>query len=192
MDAEYQQEMGSLFSNVKSMRNNSAMAYNLDAQNPYATVKSEIIHDIVDVIPPISQNIMMYGITFDLLINTLEGAKRSGDYDYVIADTDSCFSPEKLRLIQKADVLIIPTTQELMAIKKTCAFLNGLDTNGRSKTLLVCNYVDKNMYSKNEEQFERQGYRVEARIYFDAGIKEKTAEEYASIPDFIALSYLVK
>lgn len=192
MDVEYQQETGKLFSNVHAVPASTAMAFMREPSDPYREIKQQIIHDVIDVIPPLESNIMMYGVTFGMLVATLEGAKRSGDYDYVIADTDSCFNEDKLALVQKADAVIVPTTQDLIAVKKTCAFVDGLDTNGRSKCHLVCNYYDDKNSRGYEGLFSKQGYAIEAQIRRDERIKSFNAEDFARHDDFLAVAYLVR
>ena len=191
IDAEYQQEMGNLFSSVRKAPNAMAMLLAREANNPYQKIKEHIIHDVVDVVPPLAMNVMMYGIDFSSYTALITGATRSGDYDYVVVDTDSVFNAEKLALLQASDSVVVVTRQDEIAVRKTLGFLNGLDTNGRSKCHVVCN--DYRLGVPDEfSRLQNADQLVEAKINRNDEIARMSADALASREDIVTVTYIVR
>lgn len=190
VDAEYLQAVGKLFSRVGKMSGNAALALARGSKNPYAIAKQCIVHDVIDVLPPLSANILMFGISFDTYTRIIEGAMQSGDYDYVIIDTDSAFNAEKLELVQMCDAVVIPTTQGAIQQEKVSMFLKGLDTSGQEKCHIVLNKSSTG--SSNSHDADRSGLRIEARIKRDTAIPRFSASKLASHGDMQTVALLVR
>lgn len=190
VDAEYLQAVSGLFSRVGKMNGNTALALARGSKNPYTIVKQCIVHDVIDVLPPLSANILMFGISFDTYTKIVEGAMRSGDYDYVIVDTDSAFNAEKLELVHMCDAVVIPTIQGLIQQEKVSMFLKGLDTTGQEKCHVILNEFDGGTTGAHE--INRPELRIDARIKQDASIPGLSASKLASHEDMQTVALLVR
>lgn len=114
----------------------------------YEAVKSEIRNEVFQYLPAFKSALMSLGLSLDIYKRIAESARKSGEYDFIIVDTDNIFDEKKAELINIADKVLIVTKQSKNAVIATNTLIqniNGIDSN---KYCFVCND-----YDKNEENF---------------------------------------
>lgn len=191
VDAEYLQEWGSLFPDVKRAPGQAAIALARGDESPYEAMREYVAHEAVDVLTPMPGNIMTYGVSFDVYAHLIVGARESGEYDYVVVDTDSAFNEEKVRLLGTADSVVVSTSAGLGALRKCASFIEGLDNEGRQRCHLIANAWQ--VGADGEHVGEVTGLpSVEARVSYDPRIPEMSASELSHVDDIRTVSYLVR
>ena len=189
IDAEYLQEWGALFPAVKHATGQAAIALARGEGSPYEAMRSYVVHDAVDVLAPMPANIMTYGIDFGVYAHLVEAARDSGEYDYVVVDTDSTFNTDKVSLLDSADSVIMTTSSGLGALRRCASVIEGLDNEGRERCHLIANAWQGRM----DHTAEVKGLpAVEARVAYNQKICELDASELSRVDDIRTVSYLVR
>ena len=72
----------------------------------YADIKHVIRKEVFSYIPPFKAAIMSVGLSKNIYMDIAVSAKKSGEYDYIVVDTDSVFDEFKADLLNVADKVI--------------------------------------------------------------------------------------
>lgn len=109
----------------------------------YMDMKKVIRCERFSYIPPFKTMLLSLGIKTEALIRVALEAKISGDYDYVILDTDGVHNDSDIRALNTADkvaVIIRHTKASAYAANVFAANINGI-RNG--EFIFICNDIDK-------------------------------------------------
>ncbi len=115
--------------------------------NIYQDIKHTIRQEGFCYFPPFKAAIMSLGISYEIYTKVATAAQTSGEYDYIILDTDSVFDEEKTKLLKLADKVMIVTNQTETAVFATNMLAANINGIGSDKYVFVCNNFDKNSYN---------------------------------------------
>mgnify|MGYP003086100396 FL=1 len=96
----------------------------------YADIKHVIRKEVFSYIPPFKAAIMSVGLSKNIYMDIAVSAKKSGEYDYIVVDTDSVFDEFKADLLNVADKVIFVTKQNrmsVMAVNTLMSNINGVN-----------------------------------------------------------------
>ena len=108
----------------------------------YDAVKPFIRTEIFDYVPPFRRALGNLGLDHAIGTELAEQACRSGAYDLVIADADSTFDRDKMRLLSAAGQILLVTTQAEDSVSATNDLLDNLDRMDRKGIRFICNRFD--------------------------------------------------
>ena len=86
---------------------------------------------------------MSIGIQYSIFEKIAVSAKRTGDYDYIVIDTDTVFDEDKARLMDIADKVIMVTKQNKASVYATNVLVSNINGANSDKYIFVCNDFDE-------------------------------------------------
>ena len=119
----------------------SKLARNSD--NAYGEIKHLIRNEVFSYLPPFRGALMSIGIEENIFIQIANGAKRSGDYDFIVIDSNSAFDDTKASLLEFADRVIFVTNQSRMSVSALNVLVNNINGIHADKYVYICNNFDK-------------------------------------------------
>ena len=111
----------------------------------YADIKHVIRKEVFSYIPPFKAAIMSVRLSKDIYMDIAVSAKKSGEYDYIVVDTDSVFDEFKADLLNVADKVIFVTKQNRMSVMAVNTLMSNINGVNNEKYLCICNDFDKNI-----------------------------------------------
>ncbi len=153
--------------------------------NPDDNVFNEIKHvlrkEIFNYLPPFKAALMSLGLKFSVYEKIALSARKSGDYDFIVIDTDIAFDEEKAALLNLADKVVIVTKQTKAAVSSTNLLVSNVNGINSDKYIFVCNDFDKQTSNalispNNALKFAISDY-VEHFKYFDSMKPEDLSNE---------------
>ncbi len=132
------------------LENHSAITTN-DAYTKLATITQDIYTEIKPVIrketfsylPPFKAALMSLGLNYSIYEKIILSAKKSGDYDFIVVDTDVTFDDGKANLLNLADKVIVVTKQTLSSVLATNIFVSNINGITADKYCFICNDFEK-------------------------------------------------
>lgn len=109
----------------------------------YGNVKHVIRQEVFHYLPPFKAALMSLGLRYSVYEKLAVGAKKSGDYDYIIIDADASFDEEEAKLIDIADKVVIVTKQNSASVYATNVLFSNISGSGSDKYVFVCNNFNK-------------------------------------------------
>lgn len=109
----------------------------------YLDIKHVIRKELFSYIPPFKAALMSLGINYSVYEKIIISAKRSGDYDFIIVDSDVTFDEDKAKLLNIADKVIIIVKQTLASILATNILVSNVNGSSTDKYVFICNDFDK-------------------------------------------------
>lgn len=111
--------------------------------NEYSDVKHAIRQEIFSYIPPFKASLMSLNLDYGIYERLALGARQSGDYDYIIVDSDADFEASSARLMDIADKVILVTKQSRSAVFATNLLVANINGIRRDKYIFICNDFDQ-------------------------------------------------
>lgn len=111
--------------------------------NVYSDIKHIIRNEGFSYIPPFRAALMSIGIQYSIFEKIAVSAKRTGDYDYIVIDTDTIFDEDKARLMDIADKVIMVTRQNKVSVYATNVLVSNINGTNSDKYIFVCNDFDE-------------------------------------------------
>lgn len=140
INCDYLQNFSYLL-NDKSYISNSKIYQKLieEEDSIYKDIKPFIRNEGFYYIPPLKSSLISLGISPKIFEKIGLLAKKSGDYDYIIFDTDSIFDGRKVSLMNIADKVIIVTKQNRASVNGTNKLAKNIDGINNDKYIFICN-----------------------------------------------------
>ena len=114
-------------------------------ENIYSDIKHVIRNEGFSYVPPFRAALMSIGIQYSIFEKIAMSAKRTGDYDYIIIDTDTIFDEDKARLMDVADKVIMVTKQNKASVHATNILVSNINGANSDKYIFVCNdFIEDN------------------------------------------------
>ncbi len=112
-----------------------------------------ILNGTVDHIAFFSQVLPAMNINTGDYCEIIKSESQKENYDYIVIDSESCFSDDLIKLMTLADYVVILTLQDKISSYKMKSFLHSFECSDASKYIVCCNKfcVNKKNYS-NEKQ----------------------------------------
>lgn len=172
-----------LLNNKEPLATSAAIEFREDSESIYKNVYHHIRHEGFDYLPPFGVAASSVGISIDMLVKLAEGARASGDYDFVVVDVDSAYTDEKAELMSLADKVILVLLQDRLSASKMETLLNNA----------CCNDGNKFIYVQNRNEPERKSYiekkyMISQRIDEEKNLAEYSAAELGKMSSFQTLA----
>lgn len=109
------------------------------SRDAYDAVRHVIRREGFSYLPPFRVSLLSLGLKYSVFERIARSARDSGEYDYIVVDTDTTFDEDKAKLMDIADKVVIVTRQNANSVYATnllAANINGLNPD---KFLFVCN-----------------------------------------------------
>ncbi len=113
------------------------------SDNVYNEIKHVIRQELFYYLPPFKAALMSLGLRYSVYERIALGAKKSGNYDYIIIDADPSFDEDEAKLMDIADKVVIVTRQNDASVYATNVLVSNINGAATDKYLYVCNNFDK-------------------------------------------------
>jgi len=128
------------------MENDSVLS-NRDVENELVCPTDDIYQKIsyalrnegFDYLPPFRASLISLGIPFDVFLKLAVSARESGDYDYVVIDSNCPYDDNCVEMLNAADRVIIVTEQTKASVYATNTMVSNINGITDEKYLFVCN-----------------------------------------------------
>ena len=97
-----------------------------------------VIHGKTDHIALFSQVLAAVDVKTEDYFQIIESAQSSGEYDYIVVDSESDFSAESIRFMTLADRVLVLLLQDQQSVHKAEKFLRCFDCSDETKYTLCC------------------------------------------------------
>lgn len=192
IDAERLQTFASRLNDKNPISSNSVyVTLAGDMENVYNNIKSYIRRENFKYVPPFKSSLMALGIDCSIYRHLIKSAKDSGDYDYIVVDTDSTYDMNKTELIDISDNVIFVTKQDYNSAYAAGLFILNTNISSDEKYLMICNAFRRNKADclNSVQQLDE----IENKIYIDYIEKcdEINISELANMQDIKQISALL-
>ena len=133
-----------LINNQTPISNNSV--YSLltgDTADYYQGIKHVLRKESFTYLPPFKASLLSLGISYSVFEKIAFSAKKSGEFDFIIVDTNGEFDDENAALIGKADKVVIVTKQSVASVYSTNELVSNINGAGSDKYIFICNDFNK-------------------------------------------------
>ena len=164
IDAEYMNTFQCYMNNPGYLPEDAYQEWMSPSSDFYERIKKYIRSEDFDYIPPFAYALSVLGIGISAFQDLIESVKESGDYEYIIIDTDSVFYGAKAALMECADKIILLTGQDRISIHRVNVFMKNIKHSNMDKYIFICNQFDsqkENMLVSADSLFH---YSIESYI----------------------------
>lgn len=145
VNASYLQNFQQVIENTSSITASDVYAkLTMASEHIYSDIKHVLRKEVFNYLPPFKAALVSLGFNFDVYEKFVLSAKKSGDFDFIIVDTDSSFDEHKTRLIDLADKVVVLTNQSYTSVLATNNLVGNINGATSDKFVYVCNDFDKN------------------------------------------------
>lgn len=116
-------------------------------QDIYTEIKHVIRKETFSYLPPFKAALMSLGLNYSVYEKIILSAKKSGDYDFIVVDTDTTFDDDKANLLNLADKIMVVTKQTFSSVIATNMFVSNINGITSDRYSFICNDFEKE--SKN-------------------------------------------
>lgn len=109
----------------------------------YKDIKHVIRKENFFYLPPFKTSLLSLGIPYSLYTKIANEAKQSGDYDYVVVDTDAKYDEDIAELLNLSTKVIVVVNQNESSIYSTNILISNLNGVNSEKYFFVCNDFNK-------------------------------------------------
>ena len=108
----------------------------------YEDFKHVIRKELFSYIPPFKATLMSLGLDDSVYERIIKAVKSSGEYDFIVVDTDSGFDESKASLFNMADRITIVLQQNIASIVATNLLFTNINMTSSEKYIVICNDFD--------------------------------------------------
>lgn len=114
-----------------------------------------IVHGNIDHIAFFSQALPALDINAGSYYEVINAEKNKGNYDYIVVDSESCFSTDLINFMTIADYVIILALQDEVSVSKMRRFLRSFECSDKSKYIVCCSKfcIEKKNYLREKLDF---------------------------------------
>lgn len=113
----------------------------------YQDIKHVIRKEQFCYLPPFKAALMSLGLSGSIYGKIALSAKKSGEYDFIIIDSESVFDEDRAKLLNIADKVMVVTNQSSSAVYATNILASNINGIGADKFVFICNNFDKDKYN---------------------------------------------
>lgn len=150
INAESIQAFGYYLKNHSVMPTDGFRAIRSDENHIYGNIRPYIRREGFWYIPPFQATLEALNLDYSIYSRLIQGAKESGDYDYIIVDIEAGYSTEKMELLKLADKVLIVLLPDPISLYKTEFVTKNLDLRDSEKYLFICNRYRKENSLQNK------------------------------------------
>lgn len=155
---------------------NKAPISSTDIYEKILNVKKITYEDIRHIIrkerfyylPPFKAALISLGLKYVVFYDIILSAKKNGEYDFVIVDTDAIFDEESAKMMDCADKVIVVTKQEMSSVFATTSLVSNINNIDTEKYMFVCNDFNKEKINAFTSQETLAAFTVDEYVeHFD-------------------------
>ncbi|MCD8005864.1 MAG: AAA family ATPase [Oscillospiraceae bacterium] len=114
------------------------------SKHVYEDIRQSIRTETFSYLPAFKADLNSLSIDFSVFAEIVTEAKNSGEYDYIVVDTESSFGVSKIRLLDLCDKAIVVTDQTRGSLFATNTMVSNISGINSEKYLFICNRYDSN------------------------------------------------
>ena len=165
IDAEFMQNFQVYMAYRKTLTREALVCLQSNPTNLYEEMKGFILKEGFYYLPEFPRYLQLYNIGMDAYFNLIRGAKASGDYDYIIVDTDNSFNDVKATLFSIADRAVIVSRPGLEGDARLAMLHRILDSDSNTDQVLYArNFVGKPVNGSSENASGSERDRVSSTV----------------------------
>ncbi len=187
LDAEYVQTFAWRLRGARTAPMEMVREMQRQTRDAYESVRGFIASDCFDYLPPLRASLTALGVEPSLYARIVESARVSGDYDYIVVDTDTALTPQKTELIGLADRVVVMLGQDEASRHKLSCFVANIDGLDADTYRFVCNRYDPdapNALTSGEAPVELDGF-----VERDEAIERMDVLLLGEVPGFKRLAH---
>lgn len=155
-------------------------------------LRENIRSEEFDYLPPFKAALIALGLQFQVFRNIAQTVKESNEYDYIIMDTDSALSEEKMKLLDFADKVVIVMEMSATSIEAAKQFGMNVNISDKEKYMFVCNKVTEDKKDKLVLQNLNDKIVINETIDFVSGIDGNNLMNLVRGETFKKVAYMVE
>lgn len=157
----------------------------------FAEIRPLLRNEGFDYLPPFPVALSSAGLSFRLFEAIASAAKRSGEYDYVVVDTDTVFDGDKASLITKADRVVMVLRQTRQDVFAMNMLVRNMSCSDTAKYFFVCNDFDKDRENALVSQGNEAKFYVSEYLPHMDRVQNMTVGELGARPEVQKIAFLV-
>lgn len=114
------------------------MKFRFGPSSLYESLKAGIRREEFDYLPPLGISLESLQVSPEVYVPFVEEAGSSGDYDYIIVDTDTGCSSVNAQLMSLSDRVVLLVMQDAYSMAKTDYMIRDMDYGRGGKFYFVC------------------------------------------------------
>lgn len=113
--------------------------FNEENQDIFQDMKPLIRSESFNYLPPFKASLMALGLKYGAFIKLACAARDSGEYDFIVIDTESVFDESAAEILKAANKVVIVTTQDASSVLATNLLVANISEVSAEKYVFVCN-----------------------------------------------------
>lgn len=122
-------------------------AMSAEKGNIYSLIKGYIRREDFSYLPPFKSSLISLGLPFSLYLEVADAARKSGEYDFVVVDTESVLNEEHMKLLEAADRILVVVKQSVCAAAAAGLYVRNIGRTATERYLFVCNEFRRDAYN---------------------------------------------
>ena len=179
VDAEYMQDFQVYMASRKTLSKEALMCLQSNPADIYEKMKRFISREGFAYLPASPRYLQLYNVGMDAYFNLIRGAKASGEYDFIIVDTDNSFGNVKATLFSIADRAVIVSRSGPEENARLAVLHEILDSESNTgQVLYVRNFAEESFRESSENNFgSRRGKPAlkKKNVHEPAGEEQETS-----------------
>lgn len=160
------------------------------SENIYEDIKHIIRNEEFFYMPAFKNSLISMGLDNNIYEKIVLSAKKSGEYDYIVVDSESSFDNVKMRQLDIANKIIIITDQTYHGVFSTKRFVENINAGKTEKYFFVCNKFDKQKTNMLISTDINMGFEVNEYIRILPEDKITSIEELSQIEEIKKIVFL--
>ena len=196
VDAEYMQDFQVYMASRKTLSKEALMCLQSNPADIYEKMKRFISREGFAYLPASPRYLQLYNVGMDAYFNLIRGAKASGEYDFIIVDTDNSFGNVKATLFSIADRAVIVSRSGPEENARLAVLHEILDSESNTdQVLYVRNFAEEPFRESSENNFgSRRGEPAlnKKNVHKPAGEEQETSAVIERTAELRSLADLSK
>lgn len=157
-------------------------------KDSYQRLRGQLRREEFTYLPPLPGNLMQLKLDFSVYSGFIESARRSGDFDFIIADMDTVFDNHKGYLLSISSDILLLSDWTAASLRATERIYGNMDPWMREKVTGIVNNsrADANLALAASAL----AYPVQEWIPYLEDMSERTPAEWAGQPEIRRLTRL--
>lgn len=188
LDAEQIHAFQYFFSNKATLPIAAMQRLQSSSEQVHNEIKPYLRQEMFSYLPPFPVALNAAGLTLNNFLNLIKSARESGDYDYVIVDTDSVFDDFKAALFNLADRVFLVVQQDEQSVFNAKQYLLNFNYKDSEKYLVICNQYEK---ERDNHLLEVSGQIMVAEYVEHSDEQIEAITQLTRFDGFQKLAYMV-
>jgi cellulose biosynthesis protein BcsQ/galactitol-specific phosphotransferase system IIB component len=113
------------------------------SDNAYPVIKEYIRKEKFSYVPPFKASLVALGMSYKIYESLAISAKKTGEYDYIIVDTETALHESNMNLLNTADRVVFVMNQNESSVVAANMMVDNINGLNSDKHIFICNNFDK-------------------------------------------------